>query len=552
MKFKQKFLSSVIALGLVVSNIFISNANTQQLEVHHIDVGQGESIYIELPDGSDILIDAGKSNYGSTVVNYLKGQEKDIDIEYLIATHPDADHVGGMQQVFKDLKVKNFIYPKDAPHTTQTWQNVLSLANAEGCTIKDSTPGTTFNIGGATMKFIHSSKDFSDNNDDSVVTYLDYKNAEFLFTGDIEAEAEADMVNKGLVPNVDFMSIPHHGSKGSSTTSFVTKADPEYAIVSVGENSYGHPTNDALNKYTNIGAKVYRTDKLGNIVIKTDGNIATINGSSVNIGGTTTTTPNPSTTLSDIKGHWAEAAIKDFVSKGYVGGYADGTFKPNNNITRAEFVVIVNNYFGLTKSSGKVFNDTKTHWAKTSIDIAVTNGVCNGVTSTEFKPNDAITREQAATMISNYKKLSDSNHEEIYKFKDKAQISSYAKDSVEGVVERGYMSGYSDGTFRPKNKITRAEAVSTLSRVHKGAVPPVVNTPVPTPPATPQPSPQPTPPSTGNGLTNSSTVYVTPAGKSYHKTKNCTTLKRSKVINAVTLSQAKSQGKSDPCNICVR
>ena len=81
MKFKQKFLSSVIALGLVTSSMFISNANSQQLEVHHIDVGQGESIYIELPDGSDVLIDAGKSNYGSTVVNYLKGQEKDIDID---------------------------------------------------------------------------------------------------------------------------------------------------------------------------------------------------------------------------------------------------------------------------------------------------------------------------------------------------------------------------------------------------------------------------------------------------------------------------------------
>ena len=546
MRFKKKFLSSVIALGLVVSNMFISNANSQQLEVHHIDVGQGESIYIELPDGSDVLIDAGKSNYGSTVVNYLKGQEKNIDIEYLIATHPDADHVGGMSEVFKQLNVKNFIYPKDAPHDTKTWQNVLSLADAEGCNIKDSTPGTTFNIGGATMKFIQPSVDYSDNNDDSVVTYLEYKNAEFLFTGDIEAEAETDMVTKGLVPNVDFMSIPHHGSKGSSTTSFVTKADPEYAIVSVGENSYGHPTADALNKYTNIGAKVYRTDKLGNIVIKTDGNTATINGSSVNIGGTTTTAPSPSTTLSDIKGHWAEAAIKDFVSKGYVGGYADGTFKPNNNITRAEFVVIVNNYFGLTKSSGKVFNDTKTHWAKTSIDIAVTNGVCNGVTSTEFKPNDPITREQAATMISNYKKLADSNHEEIYKFSDKSQISPYAKDSVEGVVERGYMSGYSDGTFRPKNKITRAEAVSTLSRVHKGAVPPVVNTPVPTEPVTPPTT------NNGNGLTNSSTVYVTPNGKSYHKTKSCTTLKRSKVINAVTLSQAKAQGKSDPCNICVK
>ncbi len=101
MRFKKKFLSSVIALGLVVSNMFISNANSQQLEVHHIDVGQGESIYIELLDGSDVLIDAGKSNYGSTVVNYLKEQEKNIDIEYLIATHPDADHIGGMQEVFK-------------------------------------------------------------------------------------------------------------------------------------------------------------------------------------------------------------------------------------------------------------------------------------------------------------------------------------------------------------------------------------------------------------------------------------------------------------------
>ena len=251
--------------------------------------------------------------------------------------------------------------------------------------------------------------------------------------------------------------------------------------------------------------------------------------------------------LSDVKGHWAEAAITDFVSKGYVGGYADGTFKPNNNITRAEFVSIVNNYFGLTKSSGKVFSDTKTHWAKAAIDIAVTNGVCSGITSTEFKPNDAITREQVAVMLSNYKKLTDSNHEEIYKFRDKNEISSWAKDSVEGVVERSYMSGYSDSTFKPKNKITRAEAVSTLSRVHKGAVPPVVNTPVPQP----QPDPTPSLPS-GSGLTDSSTVYVTPSGGSYHKTKSCTTLKRSKKILSMTLKQAKSQGKTDPCNLCVK
>ena len=279
--------------------------------------------------------------------------------------------------------------------------------------------------------------------------------------------------------------------------------------------------------------------------------ISTVLALTLSFVSMSTTAINANTNLTDIKGHWAESTIKNFVSKGYVGGYSDGTFKPNNSITRAEFVAILNNYFGLTKSSGKVFNDTKTHWAKASIDIAVTNGVCSGATSTEFKPNDPITREQVAVMLSNYKKLTDNNHEEIYKFSDKNQISAYAKDSVEGVVERGYMGGYSDSTFKPKSKITRAEAVSTLSRVHKGAVPPVVNTPVPTPPPVVTP-PTPNPPSNNGGLTDSSIVYVTPSGGSYHSTKNCTTLKRSKKILSMTLKEAKSKGKSDRCNVCVK
>lgn len=547
MKFKKKFLSSVIALGLVVSNMFISNANTQQLEVHHINVGQGESIYIELPDGSDVLIDAGKSNYGSTVVNYLKEQEKNIDIEYLIATHPDADHIGGMSEVFKQLNVKNFIYPTDAPHDTKTWQNVLSLADSEGCTIKDSTPGTTFNIGGATMKFIQPSVDYRDNNDDSVVTYLEYKDVNFMFTGDIEAEAEKDMVAQNLVIDVDFMSVPHHGSKGSSTEAFLAKAKPEYAIVSVGaDNSYGHPSADALNRYNAIGSKVYRTDQLGDIVIKTDGKTATINGNNVDTSGMP----------SDITGHWAESQIKDFISKGYLNGYPDGTFKPQASIKRSEFVKILNKVFGLTTKSGKVFDDTVWHWAKDEIDIAVTNGVCQGTSSTTFEPDAPITREAAAKMIANYKKISDTHHNKINGYNDGSQTANWAINEVEAILEAGYMNGYSDtNTFKPKNNITRAEAVVTLGRVIANPNPVIPEPPVPTEPVTPpttNPTPNPPTNSGENGLTNSSTVYVTPSGKSYHKTKSCTALKRSKVINAVTLAQAKAQGKSDPCNICVK
>ena len=547
MKFKKKFLSSVIALGLVVSNMFISNANTQQLEVHHINVGQGESIYIELPDGSDVLIDAGKSNYGSTVVNYLKEQEKNIDIEYLIATHPDADHIGGMSEVFKQLNVKNFIYPTDAPHDTKTWQNVLSLADSEGCTIKDSTPGTTFNIGGATMKFIQPSVDYRDNNDDSVVTYLEYKDVNFMFTGDIEAEAEKDMVAQNLVIDVDFMSVPHHGSKGSSTEAFLAKAKPEYAIVSVGaDNSYGHPSADALNRYNAIGSKVYRTDQLGDIVIKTDGKTATINGNNVDTSGMP----------SDITGHWAESQIKDFISKGYLNGYPDGTFKPQASIKRSEFVKILNKVFGLTTKSGKVFDDTVWHWAKDEIDIAVTNGVCQGTSSTTFEPDAPITREAAAKMIANYKKISDTHHNKINGYNDGSQTANWAINEVEAILEAGYMNGYSDtNTFKPKNNITRAEAVVTLGRVIANPNPVIPEPPVPTEPVTPpttNPTPNPPTNSGENGLTNSSTVYVTPSGKSYHKTKSCTALKRSKVINAVTLAQAKAQGKSDSCNICVK
>ncbi|MEG2985903.1 MAG: MBL fold metallo-hydrolase, partial [Peptostreptococcaceae bacterium] len=143
--FKKKLITSMLALGLVTSSMLVSNADTraQQLEVHFINVGQGDATYIELPDGTDMLIDAGEGKYGSTVVNYLNSQEKGMTVDYLIATHPDSDHVGGMQEVFKQMNVKNFYYPQDAPHNTQTWNNVLSLAKTEGGKVLNTSSGTS-------------------------------------------------------------------------------------------------------------------------------------------------------------------------------------------------------------------------------------------------------------------------------------------------------------------------------------------------------------------------------------------------------------------------
>lgn len=170
--------------------------------------------------------------------------------------------------------------------------------------------------------------------------------------------------------------------------------------------------------------------------------------------------------LSDINGHWASSTIVDFINKGFINGYDDGTFKPDNSITRAEFVKLFNKKFSLTTSSGKVFSDTATHWARNDIDIAVTNGVANGVSHSNFNPDDPITREEAAKMLSNYKKIDDPDHDKINSYIDGYMVSSWAKSSVEGVIEKGYMNGYSeDNTFRPLSNITRAEAAVTLSRV---------------------------------------------------------------------------------------
>jgi hypothetical protein len=169
------------------------------------------------------------------------------------------------------------------------------------------------------------------------------------------------------------------------------------------------------------------------------------------------------TSPNDWKSHWANVEIESAMNKGWVDNAE--IFRPNDSITRAEFVKIFNKVFGLTTTSGKVFNDTNSHWAKNEIDIAVTNGVCNGVSATEFRPNDPITREQAAVMIANYRKIADSTLDKLNKYQDANNVSSWAKPSVEGVIENGYM-GAGGIAFNPKNNITRAETVVTLGRIN--------------------------------------------------------------------------------------
>ncbi|WP_146226653.1 S-layer homology domain-containing protein [Aneurinibacillus soli] len=166
--------------------------------------------------------------------------------------------------------------------------------------------------------------------------------------------------------------------------------------------------------------------------------------------------------FADIQGHWAQSHIQQLVQSGAVSGYPDGTFKPNQTITRAEFVSMVVKAFGLQakEKQGYAFTDTQNHWAKAAIETAYTNGIINGYNTTTFGVNDTITREQMAVILTNIKKNGTEGKQ--LSFKDTASISTWAQKAVSQAVEEGIITGYPNQTFQPKKVATRAEAVTMI------------------------------------------------------------------------------------------
>ena len=166
----------------------------------------------------------------------------------------------------------------------------------------------------------------------------------------------------------------------------------------------------------------------------------------------------------DIQGHWAQNTINKWVDKGDISGYPDGTFRPNNMITRAEFVVLVNNAMGYTKSGYAYFSDVPNHyWGKNAIQTGVAAGYISGDGNGIFRPNDPVTRQEAAAMISRILDLKQ-NESRAYRYTDSYAISNWAKGVVGAVSEAGIMAGYPDGSFGPNRVLTRAEAVLALDK----------------------------------------------------------------------------------------
>lgn len=330
MKLSKKLLSLGLAF-LITAGTYVSSypASKQDMTIEFIDVGAGDAIYIETPTGDDILIDAGTAGNGKKVVDYLKSQEKSIDLEYVISTHPDADHVGGLKYVFQNMKVKKFYYPKDAAYSTATAKEVLNLAKKEsGCKIYDAKSGTKISSGGAKFEFVHSSKNYSSDNEDSIMTYIDYGNLEVLLTGDAEKGAEAS----GKKYNVDILQMPHHGSSGSSSSSFIKSYDPEKIIISTDGKKYGHPSANALNRYINYDKSidVYRTDRNGNVKICANGSKWWIKTNKYTSQKITSTKPGSSSTSSSGSSSSSSSSSTKYV---YANGGSSSSNKYHKSAT---------------------------------------------------------------------------------------------------------------------------------------------------------------------------------------------------------------------------
>ncbi len=249
------------------------------LITHFIDVGQGDAILIQLSTGQNILIDAGEEEGGEVALDYLRANGVE-HIDYLIATHPHSDHIGGMKLIVENLEIKNIYMPR-VIHTTKTYEDLLLAIKNQGLKINEAKAGVKLETDDIfEISFIAPNADgYEDLNDYSIVTRVKYKEHVFLFTGDAQSTSGQEILASNHDIKATVLDIPHHGSNNSLlTTEFLNRVSPRLAIISVGkDNRYGHPHLEVLEKLHKAGVEVYRTDKDGNIIIISDGNELMLN-----------------------------------------------------------------------------------------------------------------------------------------------------------------------------------------------------------------------------------------------------------------------------------
>lgn len=270
-------LALLIAVSMSVMLTSCKGGKTEvsgEVKVHIIDVGQGDCILIEAPEGK-MLIDTGIPDSASDLRTYLWNLGV-TTIDYLVLTHGHSDHYGGAEMVLKTFIVKNIVY--DNYNNTYPKSVITKIMAEDGANLIDPWQKQRFSMGSAEFTVLYATNDtesFGDNeNDYSTVLRMDFGESSFVFTGDATKTVERDILTsfdpKWL--DCDFLKSGHHGSYTSSGESFIEVLSPEIVAISCGrDNEYGHPHREVMETYSEAGCRVYRTDESGTLVFVSDG-----------------------------------------------------------------------------------------------------------------------------------------------------------------------------------------------------------------------------------------------------------------------------------------
>lgn len=296
-KTKKKIIAIVIILIVYLFNTYVNisdgespikkrttdviNETESKLMVTFLDVGQADSILIE-NNGKYMLIDAGNNEDGPCLVNYFK-RLGIKEFEYVIGTHAHEDHIGGMDDIIKNFSVKTFYMP-EVITTTKTFEDLLDALEEKQLAFESPEIDQTFLFEDASVTTLYINNNSKNLNDSSIVLKLNHKNISFLFTGDSSTTVEKEILNKNI--ESDVLKVGHHGSKYSTSTNFLNKVNPKYAIISVGINNiYNHPSDEIIKRLENKNIKVYRTDQDKSVLAESNGSTITFELIETNTNG---------------------------------------------------------------------------------------------------------------------------------------------------------------------------------------------------------------------------------------------------------------------------
>lgn len=272
-RIKIIIFSLVIVFSIIPgSNIYAKSKDIKAdaFWIEYIDVGQGDASLIQC-DGEYMLIDGGSSSSSSLIYTILKNKEIN-NLKYIIGTHGDADHIGGLAGALNYAKVGD-AYCSVTESDTRAFNSFLKYLDKQGKILKVPKAGDTFELGSAKITILGPINESEDSNNMSIVIKITYGKTSFLFTGDAETDEEKDIIKKYKRDiNCDVLKVGHHGSASSTSTEFLNAVKPKIAVISCGlDNSYGHPTQTVLDSINKKGAEIYRTDLHGDVFCYSDG-----------------------------------------------------------------------------------------------------------------------------------------------------------------------------------------------------------------------------------------------------------------------------------------